>query len=158
MQLSKKILLTVLGISSYGSVMGMETEKIEADKNEAQPSVDASEKKYVFLLRKTPENQAKYLSIFAREDNNDTASALKVAQWLVFNRNNIAEARPWLEFVDEFVTKMEGCYTFGSPKKNKKLEAVIGVVKETAYGLRPGEDCSQLLVDRAVEELNKLEK
>ncbi len=107
---------------------------------------------------KDSEGEARKLAHFARVDNNDTTTALAVAKWLTCKRNEIVENKPWIAFIDKFVSNMEGSYTFGCPVENKKLGVVIEIVKETTYGLRPGEDCSQLLVDRAQEEILKIGK
>jgi len=148
MELNKKMLAMIFGMSSYGVVMGM---------NEEIKNEDQSASKYVFALRKNSENQARKLAAFARTDNN-SESALEVAQWLTYKRSDITEKQKWQSFIDQFVENMERSYTFGNPIKNKKLGVVIEVVKEVTYGLQSGQDCSQLLVDRAQEEILKIEK
>ncbi len=53
---------------------------------------------------------------------------------------------------------MAGSYCLCDCIQNKKLDAVINVVKQTTFNLQPGIDCSQLLIDLAQEAMFKVEQ
>ena len=112
---------------------------------------------YYFIIQNTTPTQAKKLASFAR-DNNDPVIAHEVAQWLMLNRNDFVESNEWTDFMNMFIFHLTGNHCLCNCVKNKKLDAVVKIVKDTVYTLKPGEDCSQLLVDQMQQTMHKAEQ
>jgi hypothetical protein len=161
MLLYTRIVLLMIGLSSATLLVCMEKELSQKETNNS----NSPKKHTFFLLRRTAESEAERLANFARKSNNDTAIILDIAQWIVRQKDTITEPQQWKKFVDMFVENMEGSYClkldldgnecFCNCRRDQRLEAVIGVVKEITYELQ--QDYPQLLVNRTQEALSKMQ-
>lgn len=133
MSLKNQILLIALSISFSGAIISMEKDiKFEKQLKEA-----------------TPMDMSNCISEFARESAHDSEHMKLLGCWLTEQRNNISEANEWnilVKHVTNYVTFCR-CYCLA----NEMTRVVRDIVKEVAQDLQPGQDCSQLLVDRTQE-------
>lgn len=148
MELNIKIII-VLSVVSCNIIMSMENTMYYE-----QPPVPT----YPYALKRTLETEAERLATFACTEyitETDVTFALGTSRWLVRQRTAIPDNRIWITFVSNFTQKMEEHYCFCPCIPHKKLSAVIEAINNTIRTAKPGEDFSQLLVDRAQEEMSK---
>lgn len=173
MKLNRRMILIALSISACNSVTAMKPTSDFAptfvkgwstDRSLDQLRRSEENTKYYFIMQNTTPTQAKKLASFAR-DNSNPVFAHEVAEWLMINRNDFAEHSEWNDFMNMFIFHLTGHHIIGDDVKNKKLNAVVNVIKGTVYTLKPNEDYSQLLVDemqaaihKAEQEFNQLSK
>lgn len=144
-----QIVTIILSIVSCSMIMGMD----QTIYFEQQPIQN-----YPYALKRTPETEAQKLAIFAYTEHiteTDITFALGTAKWLVKKRKDIVEHREWITFVNNFTKKIEGHYCPCPCIPHKKLDAVIHAIKQTTCIAKSGDDFSQVLVDRAQEEMHK---
>ncbi len=125
MLFNKKILLATLCMLFHGAILSMETD--------------------MELWKKTIGN----IIIFARTPDHDPQHMLLLGTWLTEQRNSISETHTWNMLVEKVTGPILLCPC--PCLEDKMTTAVRNIVKEVAYTLKPGQDCSQLLADRAQE-------
>ena len=131
MQLHKKILLIALSMAFHGVAIGMYTNNNEILKS------------------------AGYITRYARIDN-DPNHMYNLGAWLTAQRNNIPETEKWHDLIKKLASSVPRCACIC--QDNRHTRAVSDVVVKIAMQMQPGEDCSQLLADRAQEAIDKLAK
>jgi len=154
MQINKKFLLITLSISLHGAVMGMET-KMEIQ--EAWTMVNTLKKQ----ANKEAKEQAQLILNFTKDSNenstNNRQNMESVGTWLTEQRKNFPK-KEWKSLVKKLNSgvsmEIARCLC---PETNKRF-AVIKIIEEIAYPLKPGEDCSQLLADRIEAKLKTITK
>lgn len=154
MQLNKKFLLATLIISAHGAVIGMET---ETDLMKAWKIVNKATDK----ANKEAKQQARLILNFTKDSSTDTARNRQemesVGAWLTEQRGNFP-AKQWKSVVKKLNNhvsmEISRCRC---PETNKRF-AVISIIEEIAYALKPGDDCSQVLANRIEEKLSTITK
>ncbi len=150
MQLNKKLLLITLSMSLQGAIMGMETKK-------AWELINA----LTHQANKAAEEQAQVILNFTKDSNENSTHNRQhmesVGTWLTEQRKNFPD-KQWINLVNELNNlvgnEISRCLC---PETNKRF-AVIKIIEEIAFPLKPGEDCSQLLADRIEAKLKTIKK
>ncbi len=106
-------------------------------------------------IRELVGDKADYIFIFGREDKPNPEHMLLLGKWLTEQRNNTPETTLWNAVVDYLDGSVDYCRCVC--RKNQRTAAVAKIVRETAYALNPGEDCAQLLADRAQDALQEFD-
>lgn len=122
MPLIKKILFIALSMPFHGALITMQEESIYEQKTR--------------------------IAQFIHEKDHNLQYMAHVGHWLTIKRNNIFDYEEW-DIVVNFITSVGHCRC--DCLANKITFAIKDVIKQVAHGLYPGQDCSQLLVDRAQE-------
>jgi len=139
MQINKKILLAAFSMSFHGAVMSMEQVTFEEQQE----------------IRKLVGNQAAHIGNFARAAEHDATHMVLLGAWLTQQRKAVTEPEKWNLLVEHLAKTVSfcGCHCV----QNESTTAVKNSVIKIASELKPGQDCSQLLVQRAQEAMRNVE-
>jgi len=136
----------------------------KAIKNQVEKDQQAFSIKQNSDNKKEIKIQAMNILTFARKDDHSEYHISAVGWWLNKQRINISDDQEWNWLIqrlhnktkekNEMIEELKGDRG-GLGKANALTKDILKIVKNVAYNLKPNEDCSTLLVDRANEAVKK---